>query len=272
MDIFCCLAHGCPHALHTRIHGRAASTAADIFHHFDVCGAAALVHHFCDPQQTRHPWLPLLSLLPLSLSLPLCLPYTAFFSRSHSPPAHSSITPSTTEPATPPVPKADAAVQVELGSSLPPEPTPLHPHLLDGAQQAITAAAAAGQLTQHLRHNQESAAVLAGLAAWLPADLVAAAEAEAAGVEAAALDGSNASAPGEASEGQAAAAGAAAGERGGGSIASAAGGGADAWREEARLAGSVVQLVQDLESSWGSVLTRLEVSQVGYVCASCGGC
>jgi hypothetical protein len=148
--------------------------------------------------------------------------------------------------------RVDAAVQVELQPPLPPDDTPLPPNLLSIGQRALSASA--GQLQQHLKHNRESAAVLAGLAAWLPPELVAQAAAEAA---AAAVEAGR--------DGAGDAAAAAAEQAGGGGAAAtpaAASSGADAWREEARLAASVVGLVAQLEEAWGDLLSKLELSQV----------
>jgi hypothetical protein len=42
------------------------------------------------------------------------------------------------------------------------------------------------------------------------------------------------------------------------------------WREEARLAESVVELVAQLEESWGELMDKLDQEQVGV--PVCGGC
>jgi hypothetical protein len=42
------------------------------------------------------------------------------------------------------------------------------------------------------------------------------------------------------------------------------------WREEARLAESVVELVAQLEESWGGLMDTLDQEQVGL--PVCGGC
>lgn len=155
-------------------------------------------------------------------------------------------------------PRVDAAVQADLvpaASLLPPDSSAPHPDLLAAAGPALTAAGRIS-LGQHLREHQQAAAVLAGLSAWLPQELVDAATAAAA---AGAADGG--------AEGSAGAAGpAAAGHEGDAAAAGSSGSvvsGVSLWREEARVAGSVVELVTELEERWRGVLDQLEQAQVG---------
>lgn len=151
----------------------------------------------------------------------------------------------------------DAEVQVDLGphsrqqllqlDSLAP-----HAEALAAASGALADAAAGEQQQQQrldaLSMHQQGAAVLAGVASWLPSELVAAAEAAAAAAAAAPAD----SAAGGA---EAAAAAAAAAALAGGS-------GAELWAEEARLAGSIMSLVPQLEASWTLLADQLAALQV----------
>lgn len=99
--------------------------------------------------------------------------------------------------------------------------------------------------------------MLAGLAAWLPQDLVdAAAAAAAAGTDSTAAEDSGEKGPDEG--GGAAAAAAAAGAVGVSGV--------SLWREEARVAGSIVEIVTELEERWGGVLDKLEQAQVRGRC------
>ena len=159
--------------------------------------------------------------------------------------------------------RVDAGVQADLGPSgplLPPDSSAPPPELLS-AVAAPLAAAAGKDLRQPLQQHREAAAVLAGLTAWLPREVLNAAAAAAGGGGAEGADG-GASAAAEGGEGGAAAA-AGAGAAGGL-------GGVSLWREEARLAESVVELVAQLEESWGGLMDTLEQEQVGV--PLCGGC
>jgi len=127
-------------------------------------------------------------------------------------------------------------------------------------------------LQQHLQANREAAAVLAGLAAWLPQDIIDTAAAAAAGT-AGAAGGSGAGGDSAASE--PAAVGENAGSNGvvgaaegSGSSGAAGVSGVWLWREEARVAMSVVELVGQLEGTWGDLLDRLEQAQVGAGCVA----
>lgn len=150
-------------------------------------------------------------------------------------------------------PRVDAAVQADLAplaSLLPPDSSAPHPDLLAAAGPALTAAGRIS-LGQHLREHQQAAAVLAGLSAWLPQELVDA-------VTAAAADGVAAEGGAEGSAGAAAA-----GQESDAAAAGSGVSGVSLWREEARVAGSVVDLVSELEERWGGVLDQLEQAQVG---------
>lgn len=141
--------------------------------------------------------------------------------------------------------QADLAPAASL---LPPDSSAPHPDLLAAAGPALPAAGRIS-LGQHLREHQEAAAVLAGLSAWLPQELVDAATAAAGAAD----GGAEGSAGAAGQEGDAAAAGSS-----GSSVS-----GVALWREEARVAGSVVELVTELEERWGGVLDQLEQAQVG---------
>jgi hypothetical protein len=95
--------------------------------------------------------------------------------------------------------------------------------------------------------------VLAGLAAWLPQELVDAATAAAAAAAAA----------GAGDEGAEGVSGSTARQEGDAAAVGSGGSGVSLWREEARVAGSVVELVTELEERWGGVLDQLEQAQVG---------
>lgn len=146
-------------------------------------------------------------------------------------------------------------MQADLAPSaaaLPPDSTAPHPDLL--AVGAAPVAAVGQQLQQHLQANREAAAVLAGLASWLPQELVDSVAAASAG----GLDG-NSSSNGPAEGGISGSGGVEGAE---GAAVSSGVSGVSLWREEARVAASVVELVSQLEDTWGDVLTRLEQAQV----------
>jgi hypothetical protein len=156
-------------------------------------------------------------------------------------------------------PKVDAGVQVYMDPStslLPPDATAPPPDLLAAAAPPLAAAAAAQRrLGQYVQDNRQAAAVLAGLSAWLPQDVVEEAAAAAAAADSAAADAHTAE--GSSEQAAAAVAGGSSAQGGGASVS-----GVSLWREEARVAVSVVELVSQLEETWGGVLDKLEQAQV----------
>jgi hypothetical protein len=174
----------------------------------------------------------------------------------------------------------DAEVQVSLLQpkqqfALPDDTTALPSQLLQVGAEAVASQGTRALLQDHVAFNQQAASVLAGLSAWLPQDLLAAAEAAAAaaapaaGAAADAVDGA-AAAPAADAE--------AAGKAASAAAAAAVLVGPDLWREEARVAGSVAGLAVQLEDTWGAVLDELEAAEVRQarlhrvVCCKAGCC
>jgi hypothetical protein len=164
-----------------------------------------------------------------------------------------------------PAEMVDAEVQVCLLDAkqhymLPDDATALPGQLLQAGAEAITSEGTRALLQDHVASSQQAASVLAGLSAWLPQELLAAAEAAAAAAAATADTTTAGQADGTAD--MPAAADAEAAGKAAAAAAAAALVGPDLWREEARVAGSVAGLAVQLEDTWGAVLDELEAAEV----------
>jgi hypothetical protein len=174
-----------------------------------------------------------------------------------------------------PAAMVDAEVQVCLLQpsqqyALPEDVTAPPSQLLQAAAEAVASDGTRSMLQDHVAFSRQAASILAGLSAWLPQDMVAAAEAASAAAVAAApataADQAGAAGGTAGSEAAAAAAETAGNAEAAGKAAAAAAAaalvGADLWREEARVASSVAGLAVQLEGTWGAVLDELEAAEV----------
>lgn len=163
------------------------------------------------------------------------------------------------------VTKVDAEVQTDPQQQryhLPLDVTALDPGVLQPTAAAIKTASR--KLLDPVLMNEQAAAVLSGLEQWLPGELLSAAEAAIAAGSAArqqqhAGTKEAASADGQDADAVFNAAMSAAADVVTGGI------GDEVWHEEARLAGSVTGLAEQLEGTWDNMVQELEQAQVWFV-------